>query len=104
MAHAAGDSLHLPARRFLLAELGYPILILTLIQAVIASLLLVLLPLRYVKTRPRGAAINPTAGASFGYFLATIGLAYLFIEMAFIQKFAFFLGHPHAVAVVIAGF
>ena len=88
---------------FSLLELGYPILILTLIQAVIASLLLVLLPLRYVKPG-RGGGNKSHGWRIFGYFLA-IGLAYLFIEMAFIQKFSLFLGHPvHAMAVVIAGF
>ncbi|MGH6662671.1 MAG: hypothetical protein ACREB6_14130 [Rhodospirillales bacterium] len=38
------------------------------------------------------------------YFLA-LGLAFLFIEIAFIQKFILFLGHPlYAVAVVLTGF
>ena len=38
------------------------------------------------------------------YFLA-LGLAFLFVEIAFIQKFILFLGHPlYAVAVVLTGF
>jgi len=38
------------------------------------------------------------------YFFS-LGIAFLFIEMAFIQKFTLFLGHPlYAVGVVIAGF
>ena len=38
------------------------------------------------------------------YFLA-LGLAFLFMEIAFIQKFILFLGHPlYAVAVVLTGF
>jgi hypothetical protein len=38
------------------------------------------------------------------YFLA-LGLAFLFIEIAYIQRFILFLGHPlYAVAVVLAGF
>ena len=38
------------------------------------------------------------------YFLA-LGLAFLFVEIAFIQKFILFLGHPlYAIAVVLTGF
>ena len=88
---------------FSLLELGYPILILTLIQAVLVSLLLVLLPLRFLKSRC-ACCTTHMRWRVMGYFLA-IGLAYLFIEMAFIQKLTLFLAHPvHAVAVVISGF
>ena len=48
---------------------------------------------------PRGAGLR--AGAYF--FL--LGLAFLLVEIAFIQKLTLFLGHPlYAVAVVLAGF
>lgn len=88
---------------FSLLELGYPVLILTLIQAVIASLLLVLLPLLFLKSK-RSSAEKRTHWRILGYFFI-IGLAYLFIEIAFIQKLSLFLAHPvHAVAVVISGF
>ena len=37
-------------------------------------------------------------------FFACLGLAFLFIEIAFMQRFAVFLGHPlYAIAVVLAG-
>ena len=37
-------------------------------------------------------------------FFASLGLAFLFIEIAFMQRFAVFLGHPlYAIAVVLAG-
>ena len=37
-------------------------------------------------------------------FFASLGLAFLFVEIAFMQRFAVFLGHPlYAIAVVLAG-
>ena len=83
-----------------LIEWGYLILVATLVQAVIAGLLLILLPLaRVERDWPRGTA--PRMG---GYFML-LGLAFLFVEIAFIQKFILFLSHPlYAVAVVLAGF
>ncbi len=83
-----------------LIEWGYLILVLTLLQAVLAGLLLILIPLtRIDRSWPAGTA--PRMG---GYFLL-LGLAFLFVEIAFIQKFILFLSHPlYAVAVVLAGF
>jgi hypothetical protein len=47
--------------------------------------------------------MRPPAGLASYFFL--LGLAFLFVEMAFIQKFILFLSHPlYAVAVVLAGF
>jgi hypothetical protein len=83
-----------------LIEWGYLILIATLLQAMIAGLVLILLPLAAVERNwPAGTA--PRMGA---YFLL-LGFAFLFIEMAFIQKFILFLSHPlYSVAVVLSGF
>ena len=83
-----------------LIEWGYLILIATLLQAAIAGLVLILLPLARVRRSwPRGT--GPRMG---GYFML-LGLAFLFIEMAFIQKFILFLSHPlYSVAVVLSGF
>jgi hypothetical protein len=88
---------------FSLLELGYPVLILTLLQALAASLLLILLPVWYFKRK--GAPVSTALEWSVsGYFLA-IGLAYLFIEIAFLQKFILFLAHPiYAISVVLCGF
>ncbi len=83
-----------------LIEWGYLILIATLLQAAVAGLVLILLPLSCVK-RNWPAGTGPRMGA---YFLL-LGLAFLFIEMAFIQKFILFLSHPlYSVAVVLSGF
>jgi spermidine synthase len=86
-----------------LLESGYLILAITFVQAVLASLCLILLP---VLTKTQGAL----QGSSWNrqrtaqYFLA-IGLGFLFLEIAFIQKFILFLGHPlYAAAAVLAIF
>ncbi len=83
-----------------LIEWGYLILVATLVQALIAGLLLILLPLSCVKRSwPAGTTLR-----SGTYFLL-LGFAFLFVEMAFIQKFILFLSHPlYSVAVVLSGF
>jgi SAM-dependent methyltransferase len=83
-----------------LIEWGYPVLAATLLQALIAGSLLILLPLTATaRNWPRGH------GKRWGGYFFLLGLAFLFIEMAFIQKFILFLGHPlYSVTVVLAGF
>jgi hypothetical protein len=83
-----------------LLEWGYLVLVATLIQAILAGAALILFPLWIVKRRwPRGA------GVPMGVYFFFLGLAFLFVEMAFIQKFILFLGHPlYSVAVVLSGF
>ena len=84
-----------------LIEWGYPILFATLVQAALLSVVLILLPLRL---RRSGEGRSPDRWRVMGYFLC-LGLAFLFVEIAFIQRFVLFLGHPiYAVAVVLAGF
>jgi hypothetical protein len=83
-----------------LIEWGYLVLVATLVQAVVAGCLLILLPLLLTE-RTWHRAIGRRMGA---YFLL-LGLAFLFVEIAFIQKFVLFLGHPlYAVAIVLSGF
>jgi hypothetical protein len=85
-----------------LLEWGYLVLVATLALAVLASFLLVLLPLwlrRGKGTRDRGLRWRIVV-----YFPA-IGVAFMFIEIAFIQKFILFLHHPlYAVSVVLCAF
>ncbi|SFO25995.1 SAM-dependent methyltransferase [Nitrosospira briensis] len=82
-----------------LLDWSYPLLVATLVQAFIASVLLILAPL--AASRARQAL--PSAPVAL-YFLA-IGLAFMFMEIAFIQKFILFLAHPlYAVAVVLCAF
>ena len=83
-----------------LIEWGYLVLIATLAQAALAGVVLILFPLsRAPRNWPRGA------GWRMGSYFFLLGLAFLFVEMAFIQKFILFLSHPlYSVAVVLAGF
>lgn len=83
-----------------LIEWGYLILVATLLQALVIGLLLIVLPLlRAARNWPAG-----TATGAGSYFLL-LGLAFLFVEIAFIQKFILFLSHPlYSVAVVLSGF
>ena len=88
-------------------EWGYLLLIATLIQAVLAGLVLILIPLFFLKRE----APSPTAPNSrftnwrvFIYFLS-LGVGFMFIEMSFIQKFLLLLANPtYAVAVVLCAF
>jgi hypothetical protein len=83
-----------------LIEWGYLILIATLLQAVIAGIVLILLPLVRI-SRNWSAGF----GARMGAYFLLLGFAFLFIEMAFIQKFILFLSHPlYSVAVVLSAF
>ena len=83
-----------------LIEWGYLVLAATLLQAAALGLILILLPLALVKR-----AWPARTGRRFGFYFLLLGLAFLFVEMAFIQKFILFLSHPlYAVAVVLSGF
>ena len=83
-----------------LIEWGTIILAATLVQAALASLVLVLAPLGVLKR----AAGGPSLARVAVYFLA-LGLAFLFVEIAFMQRFALFLSHPlYAIAVVLSAF
>jgi SAM-dependent methyltransferase len=87
---------------FPLLEWGYLILVATLVQALLVSLVLILLPL-VLRRREWGNSVVGR-GRVFLYFGA-IGLAFLFLEIAFIQRFLLFLSHPlYAVAVVLCAF
>ncbi|MFA6971007.1 MAG: SAM-dependent methyltransferase [Gallionella sp.] len=82
-----------------LLDWSYPLLVVTLVQAFAASALLIVAPLALSRGR-RSLPRWPVAW----YFLA-IGFAFMFMEIAFIQKFVLFLAHPlYAVAVVLCAF
>ena len=84
-----------------LIEWGYLLLVATLFQAVLAGLILIVLPILVLKRRaPRGRF-----AARLGLYFFALGLAFIFIEIAFMQRFTLFLGHPlYAVTVVLASF
>jgi spermidine synthase len=85
-----------------LLEWGYLVLLATLVMALLASVVLVFLPLwlrRGSEPRPEGMGWRIIA------YFATIGTAFMFVEIAFIQKFILFLHHPlYAVSVVLHAF
>lgn len=87
-----------------LLESGYLLLIAALVQAILASLLLIALPLWLWKTK---LGIEPGSKNHLHmlvYFFC-LGLAFLFIEIAFIQKFILVLHHPlYAIAVMLSTF
>ncbi|MHC1744013.1 MAG: SAM-dependent methyltransferase [Syntrophobacteraceae bacterium] len=84
-----------------LIEWAYPVMVMTLVQALVLSLLLILIPLFFLKRRGETAM----GGSRIAVYFSALGLAFLFMEMAFIQKLILFLGHPiYAASVVIAGF
>ena len=84
-------------------EWGYLVLVAALLQAVVASFVLILLPL-LISKQTRKSLRAGTPWRIFGYFSA-IGLGFLFLEIAFIQKFVLFLSHPlYAIAVVLCTF
>jgi hypothetical protein len=90
-----------------LLEWGYPVLLATLAQAALASLLLIAAPAAWVTWRAAGRGPTPLAGSRGRvlFYFAGIGFAFMFIEIGFIQKFVLFLSHPlYAVAVVLFAF
>jgi spermidine synthase len=89
-------------RRWLVfSEWGYIVLFANLVQAVITSAILILLPVWICKGL-KGASANKLAVLS--YFLL-LGFSYMFIEMAFIQKMTLFIGRAVlGVAVTLLSF
>jgi spermidine synthase len=76
-------------------NLGVLVLLLVLVISVIAVLLFLILPLRLQRRRERSSPL------ALFYFVA-VGLGYILVEIAFIQRFVLFLGHPtYALTVVI---
>ncbi|MDJ0910264.1 MAG: hypothetical protein QNI99_13785 [Woeseiaceae bacterium] len=81
-----------------LIEWAYLIVVATLVQAAVVGGLLILLPLSRMKR-------TWTGGLRYGSYFFLLGLAFLFVEIAFIQKFTLFLSHPlYSIVVVLASF
>ncbi len=82
-----------------LVEWSYVLLLAALVQAMLAAVFLILLPLWLIRRRSIGRAHR------VGLYFLCLGLAFLFLEIAFIQRLTLFLAHPLlAAAVVLAGF
>lgn len=84
-----------------MTDWSFPLLLATLLLAVIGSALLIFIPLFFL---PGRGACGGQAGPVAAYFLL-LGFAFILVELAFIQKFTLYLGHPvYAAATVIAAF
>jgi len=89
------------AHWFARAEWGYLVLVLAAAWSAGMAIVLVLLPVAWLRWRGRAGSGKAATG---GYFLA-IGAGFMFMEMAFIQKMSLLVGDPIiAVAVVLASF
>ncbi|MDX1811011.1 MAG: SAM-dependent methyltransferase, partial [Gammaproteobacteria bacterium] len=99
------EILQLPAKQGLpLIEWGTIILIATFFQAIFASIIFILLPLWLHFRKQTSTSQEKHKSFTFNYFVL-LGFAFMFIEIAFIQRFVLFLGHPtYAIAVVLTGF
>ncbi|WP_205513875.1 hypothetical protein [Longitalea arenae] len=76
-------------------EIGYLLVVITLVQIAVVSFVLVLLPLfrRGWKGKHKGSVL---------LYFGGIGLGYMFVEMVFIQHLTFYFGQPvYAAAAVI---
>ncbi|HEX2123867.1 MAG TPA: SAM-dependent methyltransferase, partial [Thermoanaerobaculia bacterium] len=83
-----------------LMEWGYLVLVAGLAQALVAALLLIILPLLFVRRR---ASNNREPTWRLVVYFGSIGLAFLFVEIAFMQRLTLFLGQPlYAIAVVLS--
>jgi hypothetical protein len=91
-----------------LIELGYLFVIATLCQALLASGLLILLPLVFLRKIQRqsgeaGSEAGPIDAVGTVLYFGCIGLAFMFLEMALIPKYGLLLSHPiYSAAVVLA--
>ena len=87
-----------------LLETGYLTLLITLALALLFSVLLILLPLAFIRGDATRSTESPARLSVLGYFFA-LGLGFLLLEIAFLQKFILLLQHPvYAAAVVLASF
>jgi hypothetical protein len=84
-------------------DAGYLVIVLAVLQAVVASTVLILLPLAWLR-RGEEKQTAPAPMRVATYFLL-IGFAFFFVEIAFIHRFTLFFGHPlAAITITLAGF
>jgi hypothetical protein len=87
-----------------LIEWGYITLIITLGIAIFLSVVLIVVPV-WILQRIRSTGKNDVKGSNVLLYFLAIGLAFLFVEIAMIQKFILFLHHPIlSVSVTLAAF
>ena len=75
-------------------------LLLLLVQSVVVAAALILLPLAWLERR----GLRVTGWWRYLLYFAALGIGFMFVEMALIQRFTLFLGEPvYALAAVLAG-
>jgi hypothetical protein len=79
-------------------EWGYVILVAVLAQALVASVALLILPIVFT---PALRSRHGMPRSRVALFFGCLGLGYLFIQVALIQKFTLFLSHPVLSAAVV---
>jgi hypothetical protein len=85
-------------------EIGTILIIATLVQAVLAGGALILFPLLGLRRAGEGAKGGLSAGAVFAtlFYFASIGVAFMFLEMALLPRYTLLLSHPiYSTAVVL---
>jgi SAM-dependent methyltransferase len=88
-----------------LLEWGYPVLVASLAQALLVSPILILLPLWMSRRGPSDSSVPRGLRPRIAVYFTAIGLAFMFLEIALIQKFILFLTHPvYAVATSLSAF
>jgi hypothetical protein len=91
-----------------MVELGYLFILATLVQAVLASGALILLPLlalRWLHSDSERTRFTPRFVEGFGvlFYFGCIGISFMFLEMALIPKYTLLLSHPvYSAAVVLS--
>lgn len=91
-----------------LVDLGFVFILATLVQATFASGLLILLPLLFLRWRRRSSGASKTGIRFFdflktGIYFASIGVAFMFLEMALLPKYTLLLSHPVYSAATLLG-
>jgi hypothetical protein len=88
-----------------LIQSGYLVAAATLVQALTAAVLLVLIPLASAGRRRRTAGANARGAWRIVLYFGSIAVAFLSLEIAFLQTFTLFLSHPlYAASLVLGSF
>jgi hypothetical protein len=85
-------------------EIGYVLIIATLVQAIVAGGAVILLPLLGLRRGGGWAKDGLSARAALGtlFYFGSIGFAFMFLEMALLPKYILLLSHPiYSTAVVL---
>ena len=82
-------------------NIGYLVLLSTLFQAVVLTLILIFWPMKLIQKR-QGKSATPIVGACLLYF-GCLGMGFMLIEVILIQKFILLLGHPvYSLSIVLS--